>query len=103
MATEAPLDQESGVSKIAIVDAVANYFKHHYEWHDDWTGPDRAKDTIALVVRLGLEPRNEYNLSRALRHLEISDSDMSPMAHLIQQWRERIAAYYRTVLNEPSS
>lgn len=103
MATEAPLHQDSGLSKIAIVDAVANYFKHHYEWHDDWSGPDRAKDTIALVVRLGLEPRNEYNLSRALRHLEISDSDMSPMAHLIQEWRERLAAYYRTALNEPSS
>lgn len=73
MATVAPLHQESGLSKIAIVDAVANYFKHHYEWHDDWSGPDRAKGTIALVVKLGLEPRNEYNLSRALTHLEISE------------------------------
>jgi hypothetical protein len=102
MATEAPLHQESGLSKIAIVDGVANYFKHHYEWHDDWSGPGRAKDTIAMVVKLGLEPGNEYNLSRALSQLEISDSDMSPMARFIQEWRERLAAYYRTALNEPS-
>jgi hypothetical protein len=98
MATEAPIHQESGLSKIAIIDAAANYFKHHYEWHDDWSGPDRAKDTIAIVVKLGLEPGNEYNLSRALRQLEISDSDMSPMVHLVQAWRERLAAYYRTAL-----
>jgi hypothetical protein len=98
MATEAPLHQESGLSKIAIIDAVANYFKHHYEWYDDWSGPDRARDTIAMVVKLGLEPGNEYNLSRALRQLEISETNMSPMAHLVQEWRERLAAYYRTAL-----
>lgn len=102
MATMAPLHQESGISKIAVIDAAANYFKHQYEWDDDWRGPDRARDTIALVVRLGMEPRHQYNLSRTLRCLEISDSDMSPMAHLIQDWREHLAAHYRTVLNEPS-
>ncbi len=102
MAIEAPLHHQSGLSKIAIVDAVANYFKHRYEWHDDWRGPDRAKDTIALVVRLGLKPHDEYNLSRALEYLEISASDMSPMTHLIQEWRERLAGYYRTALGEPS-
>jgi hypothetical protein len=74
----------------------------HYEWHDDWSGPGRAKDTIAMVVKLGLEPGNELNLSRALSQLEISDSDMSPMARFIQEWRERLAAYYRTARNEPS-
>ncbi|MGE3507255.1 MAG: hypothetical protein AB7N65_00035 [Vicinamibacterales bacterium] len=102
MATMAPVHQESGLSKIAIVDAAANYFKHQYEWDDDWRGPDRARDTIALVVRLGMEPRHEYNLSRALRVLEVSESDMSPMARLIQDWRARLAAHFRTVLNEPS-
>jgi hypothetical protein len=41
---KAEAHEETGVSKLLIVDAAANSFKHHYEWPEDW---DATKGTRA--------------------------------------------------------
>ena len=99
MSTEAPVQDEIGMSKIALVDAVANYFKHHYEWPDNWADAGGAQKTIDAVVRLGFEPGSENNLSRALQALGMTDRDLSPLGTLIQEWRERLAAHLREQIN----
>ncbi len=96
MSTEATTHSETGLSKIVLFDAVANYFKHHYEWSDTWTGErqDRQR-TIDIVMKLGLKPGNENNLDTAIRNLGMNSKSMSLMANDIQNWREQLAKRLR--------
>lgn len=98
MTTEAPIHEATGLSQIVLIDAVANYFKHHYEWPDDWRGSHRAQATIDVVRKLGLEPNDEYNLPRAVRALGMTETNLRPMSIAIQEWRERLAAHLRSQL-----
>jgi hypothetical protein len=98
MSTEALVHDGTGLSTIVLIDAVANYFKHHYEWPDDWTGSSRAQATIDVVRKLGLEPEEEGNLPHAAQELGMTGSDLSPISTLVQEWRERLAAYLRKQL-----
>jgi hypothetical protein len=98
MSTVALVHDGTGLSTIVLIDAVANYFKHHYEWPDDWTGSSRGQATIDVVRKLGLEPGEEDNLSHAAQELGMTGSDLSPLSTLVQEWRERLAAYLRKQL-----
>ena len=93
LSTEAPPHEATGLSKIVLIDAVANYIKHHNEWPDDWSNASAAQTTtIDAVSKLGLEPNNRYNLPRAVRGLGMSESNLRPMSTIIQEWRQRLAA-----------
>jgi hypothetical protein len=93
--TAAPIHPETGLSKITITNAVANYYKHRYEWWDDWSGPPNSKTTIDIVVQLGLGPKGYHNLEHALRELGMNPDDMAPLAQLVVTWREQLAEYIR--------
>jgi hypothetical protein len=56
----------SGHSKIAAIDAVANYVKHHHEWPSRWSEPGNHRDTAPVVEALGLTPGAKDNVRRAL-------------------------------------
>lgn len=99
MSTAAPVHDGTGLSTIVLIDAVANYFKHHYEWPDAWEGSARGQTTIDIVRRLGFEPKSEDNLPHAVRELGMTESDLSPMPMLIQEWREHLAEYLRNQLD----
>jgi hypothetical protein len=95
--TEATFHAESGRSEMVLFNAVANYFKHHYGWPDDWSPPN---NTITLVRSLGLSPRNhEGNLRTALQALGLTATDMA-LGSRIQCWRERLAENLRRRLLE---
>jgi hypothetical protein len=91
MKTAAPVHAGTGLSKIVIINAAANYHKHRYEWADDWSGPPNSKTTIDIVLKLGLGRNGDHNLERALRVLEISPADMTPLSGIIGEWREKLA------------
>ena len=92
MSTEANIHPATGLSEIALIDAVANYFKHHYEWPSDWSGAAETQQrTIDLVLKLGLIPEVEDNLRVALENLGMSANNMWLMGRIIQEWRERLA------------
>src|SRR5262249_36782714 len=94
MSTEAPKHAKTGLSKIVIINAVANYFKHHYEWPDGWVGASpKQQPTIDLLLRLGLLPNGDHNLDTAVRELGVNTHDMAPLSVLVLQWRERLAAH----------
>jgi hypothetical protein len=101
MSAEAAKHNKTGLSEIVLIDAVANYFKHHYEWPDDWIGASpKQQPTIDLVLRLGLSPDGNHNLDTAVRELGMSTRDMTPLPVLVQEWRERLAAYCRDQINK---
>ena len=98
MALESPIHAGTGLQKILIINAVANYFKHRHEWWDDWTGPKHSLKTIQIVSKLGLGPKGYHNLEHALRELEVYLPDMAPLAQLVVTWREQLAAHLRNEL-----
>ncbi len=103
MLIAAPIEKETGLSKIVLIDAVANYFKHHYEWPDDWSEScpiekTTADKTISIVRELGLIAKGQHNLTRALQQLGAAPDDTTPLSKLVQEWREQLAAYLRNQL-----
>src|SRR6266700_317339 len=108
MSAEAAKHNKTGLSEIVLIDVVANYFKHRYEWPDDWIGASpQQQRTIDLALRLGLSPDGNHNLDTAVREMGMSTRDMTPLSVLVQEWRERLAAYCRDQMNkhgiDPSS
>jgi hypothetical protein len=100
MSMEAIIHPATGLSRIALFDAVANYFKHHYEWPSNWSGPAGAQQrTIDMVLKLGLVPEGEDNLRVALQNLGMNINNMSLMGSEIQEWRERLAKGLRKQLH----
>lgn len=96
MSAAAAVHAESGLGKITIVDAVADYYKHRYEWTDqDWAGPEIKNKTIRKAINLGLGPKGYHNMECALRQLDGSLSDMSPLADLVVKWRSDLAQQIR--------
>lgn len=101
MSAEAAKHNKTGLSEIVLIDAVANYFKHHYEWPDGWIDASPKQQlTIGLVLRLGLSPDGNHNLDTAVRELGMSTRDMTPLPVLVQEWRKRLAAYCRDQMNK---
>jgi len=100
MSMEAAIHPATGLSKIILFDAVANYFKHHHEWPPDWRGAAGAQQrTIDVVLRLGLVPEGEDNLRVALQNLGMNTNNMSLMVGDIRDWRERLAKNLRKQLH----
>jgi hypothetical protein len=95
MKTAAPIHPKTGLSKITIINAIANYYKHRYEWRDDWSGPPTSKPTIDIAVQLGLRPKGCHNMENALRELGIYPDNMVPLAQLVVAWREELAEHIR--------
>ncbi len=95
---EADLHLETNLSEMVLIDAVANYFKHHWEWPDDWIIP--TSQTIDMVRRLGLSPDydREKNLQTALQSLRFSSG--ATLGSRIQGWRERLAESFRMNLRD---
>lgn len=72
MSAASPVHVESGLGKVAIIDAVADYYKHRYEWTDqDWAGPEIKNKTIRKAISRGLGPKGYHNMEYALRQLDV--------------------------------
>lgn len=99
MSTEAIIHAKTGTSKFILYDAIANYFKHHYEWSSNWNDVTATQRlTVETVQKLGFDPKNEDNFHIALQSLNMKINDMSIMGQEIQEWRERLAIKYKVQL-----
>jgi hypothetical protein len=97
MSMEATIHPGTGLSNIILFDAVANYFKHYYEWPSKWHGASGAQQrTIDIVLKLGLMPEHVDNLHIALTNIGMSTHDLSTIGSEIQNWRERMSGSLRT-------
>jgi hypothetical protein len=99
MELESSVHAETALSEIVLVDAVANYFKHHLEWPRDWNSPNASqRDTIGIVRRLGLAPSGGDNLQTAVTSLGLRANQMGELASRIDAWRTRLAEHLRREL-----
>lgn len=81
------------LSKIVIIDAVSNYFKHVHEWPKQWNDvpakDSQTKKTIGIVLQLGMKPGEMTdNLLLAANQLGLCASNPRALASSIQEWRE---------------
>jgi hypothetical protein len=89
-------------SKMVVINAVSNYFKHHSEWPDTWSVDEANKqqaETIRIIGQLGMKPEFDLtdNLHQAASCLGLDSDDPRAVATGIQDWREAWArVLYRT-------
>jgi hypothetical protein len=83
----------SSFSKVEVLWALANYFKHRDEWRSiDWTKlGSREQVTVKVIMAAGLEPSSTGNLrrgARALGNATFEDTDVFVRA--VNDWAEKI-------------
>lgn len=100
MSMEAELDTESGLSFVAIANGAANFYKHRFEWPENWQGnASTQQGTINLVRAVGMAPKQDLadNLLSAVYAIAgTSDFNRKDLAGLVvEKWRERLAQRLR--------
>jgi hypothetical protein len=80
-------------SKIELLWALANYFKHRDEWSShSWTDPKGPEQhTVPVILAAGLKPGSTGNLRRGAEALGNSDyADMSVLQTVIREWADQV-------------
>lgn len=83
----------SAVTRMELCDTIANYFKHHDEWHS-WSGPDRHQNTVSILRAAGIKEIDDFRCRKAADILWSNNdgSDLEPLLSLISNWRKAVIA-----------
>jgi hypothetical protein len=100
MSLETVVDSRSSLSYAATANGAANFYKHRFEWPDDWRGATgQSQDTITLIRTLGMSSEQDLAdnlLSAAHAIINPTDNKLADLAGLVvEQWRARLALYLR--------
>ena len=90
---------DSGRSKIEVLWALGNYFKHREEWSlSTWSNPTGvAQHTIPVITAAGLTPGSTGNLRTGAKALGNADySDMTVFETIIRAWSNGVRNRTRT-------
>lgn len=101
MSLEAELNPKSGLSYVTIANGAANFYKHRFEWPEDWRGgtSPQQEETINLLRTVGLSPEKDLadNLLSAVYAItgasDASPKDLSVL--VVEKWRGRLALCLR--------
>jgi hypothetical protein len=80
-------------SKIEVLWALANYFKHRDEWSSDtWTNPQRLeRHTVPVILAAGLKPSSNGNLRDGAKALGNPDfADIVVFQTVIRGWADQV-------------
>lgn len=97
----ASIETSTHESKLVVINAVSNFFKHHSEWPHAWDAGQtngQQAETLRIVLQLGMKSDLEVtdNLFCAAKCLGLDSSNPKAVASSIQEWREGWArALYR--------
>jgi hypothetical protein len=101
---DAPLGAGAAASftRIQVIDAIANYFKHRDEWKGvDWTKlNETSRRTADIIVAAGLQTGSTGNLRRgaiALGNVDLKS--MSVFVSIVDEWTQDVIARTKTALN----
>ncbi|WP_431479940.1 hypothetical protein [Pseudomonas simiae] len=101
MSLEAEINPKLGLSYVAIANGAANFYKHRFEWPEDWdeSVSTQQQATINLVRVVGMSPKQDLadNLLSAVRAIaNTSDGNIKDLAGLVvEKWRARLALHLR--------
>jgi hypothetical protein len=76
---------------VEIIDALANYYKHHSQWESGWPITNWNKATIPVLRHIGASHGYSANLRNGSEHLGNSDyTDVRIFADHVKQWRRSL-------------
>ncbi len=86
-----PLHLQNGISRILLINSIANYFKHHDEWERWPTNP-----TTQTLAKVGILENTEFPCCSAITLLcEQSDlENPENLLRIISEWRKHILSKY---------
>lgn len=90
------LTSTSKYSRIEVLDALANYFKHRDEWHRSWAKLDkRSKPTADIITQAGAREHYSGNFRDVCSNLGVSDYyDLGPLEKIVRDWRDTVIDLY---------
>jgi hypothetical protein len=81
----------SGVSRILLINSIANYYKHHDEW-DTWP----TNLTVRTLAGVGITESTEFPCYEAAKNLwdENDIENLGNLLSIISEWRKYILSKY---------
>ncbi|MBW1941166.1 MAG: hypothetical protein JRI28_07405 [Deltaproteobacteria bacterium] len=85
------LHTEKQVTKILVVDSMANYYKHNEEW-DGWKVNGKNRKTIETLKVFGITDKTEFPCYEAATMLwsEMEMNNLNNLLNILVNWREKI-------------
>ncbi|UTZ44199.1 hypothetical protein [Vibrio campbellii] len=97
------INETNDLTKIEIIDVVANYYKHRHEWPDDWDETKAKgvqKSTIQMAKKMGMTNSDmTANMKYALSLLGIHNKDLTELCRIVDEWREDLAKAFHLDLH----
>jgi len=94
-----PLPPPANATKVDMLWALANYFKHREEWPDDWTeaSPETAI-TVSVIQQAGLTRESTGNLRTAAEYFGNPNdyTQLSIFADIIDAWAKQVVSTVKT-------
>jgi hypothetical protein len=87
-----PITAAAGYTRMEVVNAVANYFKHRDEWPADWSAAaGQTKNTIDVISAIGLSSNEHFNLAKAAKALGDDAFDGTcPLVREMRSWLDAV-------------
>ena len=85
-----PVAVKGGVKRIQLVNAVANYFKHHDEWPPWPISKDPGFYDIEILGDVGITQRTEHPCVEATNLLCGSSWEMIVLHQIVKEWRAHV-------------
>jgi hypothetical protein len=84
-----------GVTRLQLVDAIANYHKHHEAW-DDWRVNANNEKTIGILNKSRINKETEFPCNRAAALLWPASNlgEFRYLLNILADWRERVFREY---------
>jgi hypothetical protein len=81
-----------GVTRIQLINAAANYFKHQDEWETRWPTERHGVKTLGCF---GITEETEFPCKRAVEQLCGTRVELIVLHQIVKEWREHL---FRTLL-----
>ena len=87
---------KNGTTRLELIDAIANYHKHHDEW-ETWQPKGRNQRTINILNECGITEETEFPCYSAATLLwpETKLGEFRYLLSVLVDWRERVFRKYR--------
>jgi len=88
------------VTQMQLIDAVANYYKHHDEWVT-WQPDERNRYTISILNKCGITEKTEFpcNSAASLLWPEAELGKFHYLLDIMLHWRKRVFREYAPTHN----
>jgi hypothetical protein len=80
-----PFTLKGGPTRIQVINAIANYFKHHDEW-TVWP----TNETTATLIRIGITRRTEFPIVEVTQLFTGSDWELIVLHQIVKEWRDHV-------------